>query len=53
MTSIRVAIASALVLAAVFAGGATHAKPTDARTGARAVALAGVPMSKGSPVLCC
>jgi hypothetical protein len=52
VSSIRIAIASALILAGVFAGGTVHGKHSEAPAAARAVALAWRPSAAG-PVLCC
>ncbi len=50
VSSIRIAIASALVLAGVFAGGTVHAKHSEAPSTARAVALSSAHLS---PPICC
>ena len=52
MTSIRIAIATVLAAAAVFAGGTSHTTHSAASTGSHTVALAAPPTSNG-PVLCC
>jgi hypothetical protein len=52
MTTIRIAIAFALVLAAAFAGGAAHAKHAEVPLAAHSIALGSGP-TRNSPVLCC
>jgi len=52
MTSIRIAIAAALMLAAVFAGGLAHASRSQTPTPARYDALAAGAVHD-SPILCC
>jgi hypothetical protein len=52
MTSIRIAIASLLVLAGAFAGGTAHAGQAQVHATAYSVALSGAP-THNSPVLCC
>jgi hypothetical protein len=52
MTSIRIAIATALAAAAVFAGGTAHAQHSEAAASKHNVALAAAP-SRKSPPLCC
>lgn len=52
VSSIRIAIASVLVLAGVFAGGTVHATHSEAPAAVRAVAFGWTPSAIG-PVLCC
>jgi hypothetical protein len=52
MTSIRIAVASVLLLGGAFAGGTAHAGHSEAPATARAVALGAAHMSKSPPVCC-
>jgi hypothetical protein len=52
MTSIRIAIAAALVLAAAFAGGAAHVRHAATPATIRTVAFV-APKTASSPPLCC
>jgi len=53
MTSIRIAIAAALLLTIGFAGGMVHASHGQAPAPARAAAALASAPTRNSPVLCC
>jgi hypothetical protein len=53
MTSIRIAIAAALLVTVGLAGGTGHASVSQAPAPASPAALAGAPIHVTSPILCC